>query len=467
MRLKSKVLVLFLSAITLSMFLFLLFCYDVLHNGYYSGINENQMKQVLYEAEDELQQIDEADHTAVKQCIKRIEEKHADMYLAVIENGEWMSLEDLPQVASYKEIINLSFEQAGICEKYKVSARATENINGIMVILCYVPLDKMEALSYKVNLARGSGVFGKIAIVGIGMTLVIMIFFLWLFSKKFFKRIQDMNAVIESFSNDHMDIRMNTEGTDEMAHIAKAFNAMADRLEKSYQEKERYESNRKKLVSDISHDLRTPLSSVLGYAEMLQNEIYDSEEEKAQFIDIIHRKAVYMEELLSELLEYSRLEMGTLVLNKVSMNITEMIRQILIEYIPSFEREHYALEVELPETAVVGQWDEIRLRRVMHNVIGNALKYGMAGKKLLIQLMEEQNDVTLIIKDYGNGIDEEDLKYIKERFYRGDRARNSKIGGMGIGMYITDEIIRLHGGEFLIESQKGQGTTVKIKLMKK
>ena len=173
-----------------------------------------------------------------------------------------------------------------------------------------------------------------------------------------------------------------------------------------------------------------------------------------------------MNQLLNELLEYSRLELGTLTLNKQPMDIVEILRQILIEYIPTMEKNQYTLSIDLPEQKIIGEWDEVRLRRVVHNIMDNALKYGMDGKRIKVQLKEGQHQVILKIKDYGKGIAAEDLKQIRRRFYRSDLARNSKIGGMGLGMYIADEIIRLHEGEFWIESKIGEGTCVTMKLKK-
>lgn len=438
----------------------------MIHHGYYSGVNAYEIRRVLGEAETRFEQVDMNSRKEIINTLKTLENQHPKMYLALLKDEVWLGNEGLPQITDPYEIMNIVTGQTNTLEGYKVSARAMKKSEEQLIILCYVPLENMEALSYEINMVRGKGIFGKLALVGMLLTLVLMEVFLWLGSKKFFKRLAHMNEVIASFSQEHMDGRMATEGKDEISIITKTFNEMADRLKRSYEEKELYENNRKQLVSDISHDLRTPLSSILGYAEMLQNNIYESEEETRQFIDIIHCKAQYMNQLLSELLEYSRLELGTLTLNKQPMDIVEMLRQILIEYIPTMEKNQYTLSIDLPEQKIIGEWDEVRLRRVVHNIIDNALKYGMDGKRIKVQLKEGQHQVILKIKDYGKGIAAEDLKQIRRRFYRSDLARNSKIGGMGLGMYIADEIIRLHEGEFLIESKIGEGTCVTIKLKK-
>ena len=197
---------------------------------------------------------------------------------------------------------------------------------------------------------------------------------------------------------------------------------------------------------------------------MLRDEIYESKEEQKQYIDIIHRKAEYMEYLLTELMEYSSLQLGKLKLDRKKMNMTELIREIMIEYYPTIEKNGYELELELPHADIYGNWDKNRMSRVLRNLVDNALKYGMDGKKVRIFLSQTDKYVVIEIQDYGIGMKEEDLKHIYDMFYRADGARNSKSGGMGLGMYITKEIIRLHDGTIEVISSIHKGTIVRIKI---
>lgn len=204
-------------------------------------------------------------------------------------------------------------------------------------IVCYVNYNDYETISYAFNPLRGKGVLGKIALFGVGITVFIMMILLWLFGRKLVRRVTNMYQVMQELSTDHMDVRMEEKGNDELTVMAEGFNSMAEKLEKQYQEKAELEQKKRELVSIISHDLRTPLSSVMGYAEMLCDGIYESKEEQKQYADIIRRKSVYMEKLLTELLEYSRLEMGTMRLCRET-DLTELVREILIEYYPQIEK---------------------------------------------------------------------------------------------------------------------------------
>ena len=159
-----------------------------------------------------------------------------------------------------------------------------------------------------------------------------------------------------------------------------------------------------------------------------------------------------MEKLLTELLEYSRLEMGTMRLCREKTDLTELVREILIEYYPQIEKNGYELELKIPEYAICGEWDAQRIGRVIRNLIENALKYGMDGKKLTVSVKKEGELAVFGIRDYGRGVSKEELPYMTELFYRGDSARNSRAGGMGLGLYIAEEIIERHGGKFCIKS---------------
>lgn len=191
---------------------------------------------------------------------------------------------------------------------------------------------------------------------------------------------------------------------------------------------------------------------------MLKNGIYDDDEEQHQYIDIIYRKAVYMEKLLSELLEYSRLELGTIRLQKQKMDITELVREILIEYYPEMEKNQYELVLEIPDEPIIGIWDKEKVGRAIRNLIDNALKYGMDGKKIRIAIARKEKQVSVEIQDFGKGIPQREIPHVTEQFYRADHARNSKQGGMGLGLFIVQEIVKLHNGNFYIESQEQQGT---------
>lgn len=410
-KMRYKMLIAFVGAITMSVTVFLFFSYYCLHSGYFSGISHEEMRQALTYGEELLSETD----FNTESVLKSLESIYEDMDFAVLAEGKWDTLVDIPPIKNEAELMSAINGKHEICKKYEILSTAVMHNSRAEYLVCFVDRMKYEAMTYGFNMPRASGLLGKLAVVGVIITLVFV------------------GAAIYA-------------------------------IQREYEEKEREEKLRKELISNISHDLRTPLSSVLGYSEMLKNGIYDDEAEQRRYIDIINRKAAYMEKLLTELLEYSRLEMGTMRLQKQKMDITELVREILIEYYPEFEKNQYDLEVDIPDEPISGMWDKEKISRVLRNLVDNALKYGMDGKKLRIAVQKQEKQVCVEIQDFGKGIPEKEIPHITEKFYRADHARNSKKGGMGLGLFIVQEIVRLHNGNFCIESKEQQGTKMYIRL---
>ncbi len=410
MKMRDKLLLAFVGALTVSMTVFLLFCYYCLHSGYFSGISREDMKQALTQGQQLL-----AETEMQEEVLQKLEADYKEMDFALLENGNWKTEASVPVLTSEVDLFSAINGQHQICAEYEVEATAIQQDRQVAYLICFVDRMKMEAMTYEFNMPRASGMLGKLAIVGVVITL----FFI--------------GVVIYG-------------------------------IQREYEKKEREEKSRKELISNLSHDLRTPLSSVLGYSEMLKNGIYDDEAEQQQFYDIIYRKAIYMEKLLTELLEYSRLELGTIRLQKQNMDMTEFVREILIEYYPELEKNQYELVLEMPDEPIIGNWDKEKIGRVLRNLIDNALKYGMDGKKLRIAVEKREKQVYVEIQDYGKGIPQKEISHVTERFYRADHARNSQKGGMGLGLFIVQEIVKLHNGSFYMESKEQQGTRIGVRL---
>lgn len=410
MKIGYKILVTFMGVLTVSVTIFLMVCYYILNAGCYSGISRNDMKSAVSYGEKIF--LEEKDDMTT---LEKLENEYENMDFAILDNGAWKSLENLPVLADEKDILDAMNENLDSCEDYKVLAGAVEYGEKSIYISCFVEKTDFESMSYEFNMTRNKGILGKLAVIGVLITIILLIPALYM-------------------------------------------------LQQDYNKKEKENMQKKELISNLSHDLRTPLSSVIGYSEMHKNGIYDNENDKNTYIDIIYRKALYMEKLLAELLEYSRLELGTIHLNKEKMDITELIREILIEYYPEIEKNEYILELEISEKPIIGVWDKEKLGRVIRNLMDNALKYGMDGKKLRISVKEEDDNACVEIEDFGKGIPKSDISHVAEKFYRADSARNSQKGGMGLGLFIVQEIIKLHNGTFRIISDIGQGCKMCIKL---
>lgn len=463
MKMKVKLVVVFLLSISLSVLIFMFSIYYILQSGYFSGVTENEMQDALTSIKQQMCNYEEINWTDenISKELTEAQNRYSDMKFAVLSSkNEWISVSEVPRIKSVEELLDAQEKRNPDSHKYYVMGKGFRIANTEYYLICFVHNQKFEAMSYSFNLVRGQGILGKLAILGFIITVITTGLIMFLFSQKTMRRVNKMYHIFKTFTLDHPDVRMNAEGHDELAIMAGNFNVMAEKIQSQFEENKRYEQSRKELVSNISHDLRTPLSSILGYSEMLRDGVYETQEEKQTYIDIIRRKAVYMDKLLTELLEYSRWDIGSLVLKKQKFDIAELIREVLIEYYRVIEENQYELQIEFPENPVMVNWDREQMGRVLRNLIDNALKYGMDGNKLRLTLMKEDETVTVEIKDFGAGMPQKVVTHMFERFYRGDTARNSKAGGMGLGMYIASEIIQMHHGEINITSEMGQGTKV-------
>lgn len=460
MKIKTRMTILFLTSIVLSAFIFLLSTYYMLHSGFFSGISTEDMHKATVEVAEQIySDNEEMDDAVILRQLEWVNQTYEKMQFAVWAKDNWICGRNLPEIKNERELLDAV--QKDLSE-YKVVAEPVAETG--YYVICYVNKTDYEAMTYSFNMPRGSGILGKISLMGAAITLVITGAFLYFFTQKEMKRFEKMQEFLSTFALEHTEARVDDSGKDELSVMGACVNAMAEKIEMQYKENQKYNQSRQELVANLSHDLRTPLSSIVGYSEMLRDEIYESKEEEKQYIDIIHRKAEYMEYLLTELLEYSQLLLGRLVLDRTYMDLAELIREILIEYYPVIEKNGYELEIELPENGAYGNWDKNRMGRVLRNLIDNALKYGMDGKKLRISLKQTTQGVVLEIQDYGIGMPQKETEHIFEIFYRADAARNSKSGGMGLGLYISKEIIRMHKGEISVISAYHEGTTVRIEL---
>lgn len=462
MSIRFKLIAIYIFSIITSVVVFMLSTYYLLNIGYYSGITKKDMKNVAQKIANE-NTLD-----SIAATLTYYKERYPKMEFELfISNEEYYATTSKPFVTTYMELVDslegdneYSKEHVVIAKSLEVESGQGEQEQAYLLVSVYKEV--FATVTYSFWGRRANGILGKITLFGLVITLCVLSIFIFLFMKKIAKRIRNIYIGIEAFELGNAGVRIQDEQKDEIGDLACSFDTMAEKIEEQLTEKEQYEESRKQLVSNLSHDLRTPLSSILGYSEMLKDGLCTEEGEQKRYMNTIHRKAGYMNQLLGELLEFSRLDIGSMELHKERCNLSELLRELIIEYLPVIEVRGIALEVEIPEQAVFGELDKERMERSIRNVIDNALKYGMQGKKLRIALTKEDTFVRIEVQDYGQVLSEETRKHVFERFYRGDTARNSKAGGMGLGLAITEEIIQKHGGSIWIESEVNKGTCIVI-----
>lgn len=256
---------------------------------------------------------------------------------------------------------------------------------------------------------------------------------------------------------------------DEIGQLCADFEEMRQHLKNEIEMRIQYEQDLKELISNVSHDLKTPLTAIKGYAEGLMDGVADTPERRDRYLKTIYAKASDMSTLVDELSFYTKIDTNTIPYNFEKVLVNEYFRDCVEDNRDELELVNVTLEFSsdvAENIQVLG--DREQLHRVMNNIIGNAVKYrgDKEQEKIKITLCEEDNMVLVAVEDNGQGISNEALPYVFERFYRADASRNSKKGGSGLGLAIAKRIIEEHGGTIHADSVEGEGTTISFTLKK-
>lgn len=469
LKLKAKILIIFISSIILSVIIFLFAISYLINNGWWAGITTTDMNIAADGATSQIQKIDSFNYVNVKSILNSWKDKYNGMELELLSNKLELiyTTASKQQIGTMGELMQGLSEHGHFSQKRWVVAREIDMASGgKSYLVVVVPSEYFTSISLSINGLRGAGIFGKMFLIGLGITLVISSVFAYIFTKGISKRFTTLYKGISSFELGNLDITIDDNSHDEIGDLAVTFNKMSGRLKKQIDMEKSYNEERKKLVSNISHDLRSPLTSIIGYSESLENKIYEDEQEKNKYIQIIRKKSLYMEKLLGELLEFSRLESGKVELKRQKIDMAELVREILIEYLPVIHDYKMELKADISENSLMANVDRDGISRVLRNLMDNAVKYGRDGNVIEFSLIDEHDTLRIDLKDNGHGIDSKNLDMIFNRFYREDRSRNTKDGGMGLGLAIADEIVKIHDGKIYVQSVLGKGSTFTVILPK-
>lgn len=297
-----------------------------------------------------------------------------------------------------------------------------------------------------------------------------LILSLWIYSSVF-NPVQELNIAMKNIAEGNLDYQVpkpEHRQKGEMAELAINYEDMRLRLKESTEEKLQRENQNKEMISNISHDLKTPITAIKGYVEGIMDGIANTPEKMDKYIRTIYNKANDMDRLINELSLYSGIDSNRIPYNFHKLNVADYFQDCLEEVGIELESEDIELSYSnlvSPETVVIA--DPEQLKRVINNIISNSVKY--QDKKpgtIDIRILDEIDSIRVEIEDNGRGIAQRDLPKIFERFYRTDASRNSTKGGSGIGLSIVKKIVEDHGGYIWATSKEGEGTCMHIVLRK-
>lgn len=260
----------------------------------------------------------------------------------------------------------------------------------------------------------------------------------------------------------NLDFTIEAESNDEIGELCKSFEEMRQRLKDNAEEKINGEKENKTLISNIAHDLKTPITAVKGYAEGLIDGVADTPEKRDKYIRTIYNKANEMDTLINELTLYAKIDTNRIPYNFAKINVADYFNDCAEELGLDLEAKNIELayfNYTDEHTQIIA--DPEQLRRVIHNIIGNSVKYlDKQRGRINIRIKDVGDFIQVEIEDNGRGIAARDLPYIFDRFYRADASRNSATGGSGIGLSIVKKIIEDHGGKIWATSKESIGTVM-------
>ncbi len=303
--------------------------------------------------------------------------------------------------------------------------------------------------------------------------LIIFIGLFWLMAPKNIERrivypIEKLKKAMKEVADGHLNTKVEVDVMNDVGLLLSSFNIMVAKLRESEREKKEYEENRKLLVANISHDLKTPITSIEGYIEALLDKTITEESKREQYLEVIYKNTVYLNQLIDDLFLFAKLDMQKLEFNFENISINAFMRDIADEY--EFEFSEKGLKFEYNDNTSSHKTvsiDRKRMSQSIRNLITNSIKYSHDdGLKVVMTLYSEDDKIYIDIKDNGIGISEENLEKVFDRFYKIDNARTKNLSSTGLGLAIAKELIEAMDGNITIKSDLGKGTTFTISLRK-
>lgn len=302
------------------------------------------------------------------------------------------------------------------------------------------------------------------------VVLMYVIFGLVLFSLTFMilqepyiRYISHISDAVQSISEGNLNVSIDVIGDDEFSGMASNLNKMVEDIRELMDKEREAERTKNELITNVAHDLRTPLTSIIGYLELLAGNTKVEPETQHKFIQIAYGKARRLEKLIEALFGFTKLNYGKISMNVTQLDIVKLLSQLLEEAYPNFVDKNLSYDFQSNVPAKVITADGNLLARLFDNLIGNAIKYGADGKRVVVKLHGGEEVVTVAVTNFGYVIPPEELPLIFNKFYRVEQSRSTHTGGTGLGLAIVKEIVDMHGGTIEVASDLN-GTVFTVKL---
>lgn len=275
--------------------------------------------------------------------------------------------------------------------------------------------------------------------------------------------ITSLSTAIRNISEGDLNTTVEVVGDDEFAAMAANLNKMVEDIRQLMDKEREAERTKNELITNVAHDLRTPLTSIIGYLELLSGPTKLPQEMEKKYINITYTKAKRLEKLIEDLFGFTKLNYGKVSMKIGKVDIVKLLSQLLEEFYPNFMDKNLAYELQSNVPAKIINADGNLLARLFDNLINNAIKYGAEGKRIVVKIHATDTIVTVSVTNFGYVIPKDELPLLFDKFYRVEQSRSVNTGGTGLGLAIARNIVDMHGGTIGVTSDLN-GTVFTVRL---
>lgn len=365
--------------------------------------------------------------------------------LSSIDEGLSVPYKDISPLFEGKSI-SMNYEDPTTKNRYLVYGSPVISTNsivgGVFVLSSIEGIQKSLQNVQRLLILSGFGAF----FLALGFTFVL--------SKKLSQPLIQMEQATREIAKGSLDTRVRIHSKDEIGSLARAINELALDLKK-------YRDSRKEFFANVSHDLRTPITYIEGYAHVLKNKLYQNEEEKDYYLDLIAGESGRLALLIGDLFELSKMEEGKVSLDLEWIDLTEVMDNAIHKCSLKAAEKGLSIEQQYADGLPLFYADGLRLEQIFTNLLENAIRYTNEGE-ICVEMIRKEDRMIIGIQDTGIGIPEEELQNIFERFYRVEKSRSRDYGGSGLGLAIVKKLVELHGGTVQVQSEVNKGTRFEV-----
>ncbi len=284
-------------------------------------------------------------------------------------------------------------------------------------------------------------------ILGVGVALFWFVWIIIYFTSNKIFYIEYISNCLGEIATGDLDYQIEIVGTDELAQVASDIMYMQAEIKEQIEAQKEAERSKNELITNVAHDLRTPLTSIIGYLSLVKDSQFNNEEEQQKYISIAYEKADKLKSLIGNLFEFTKLNNNSIILNKNKVSIASLINQLVEEILPMADEKEVSIKCSFGTNDSTILVDASQIIRVIENLIENAIKYTGEGETIFIKLEGTEKNISLKILNRCHNMSNIEINQLFERFYRTDKSRNSSTGGSGLGLAIAKQIVELHDGK--------------------